>query len=205
MTTRQVNPSLIDLFAETVIVGANPGCLFDSSDATYAEAVSSAASGSSVQALMDATTIASIATIPLFVRAMYRLASGPPPSPIGMTVNARNETTGEALGFFSSNVAYGYEFAATDTAYDITSWTWNEDHVGASADFVTSLAAGELRIRFDSRAVDLSDAGLRIIECYLFGDVSLFSTMRKYPNPTGFGVGPARHWPRPRGGVTGIR
>jgi len=31
------------------------------------------------------------------------------------------------------------------------------------------------------------------------------TTRRKYPNPTGLGVGTRRHWPKPRRGVTGIQ
>lgn len=177
----QVNPISIDLFTETVIVGTSPDCLFDASDATYVEAVSSVGVGSSVQILMGAATIASLAAIPLFVRAMYRLASGSPPSTIGMTVNAFNDSTGDTYGFFSSNVAYGYQFAATDVAYDITDWTWNEDHTGATADLVTALAAGQLRLRFDSRIADLSDSGLRIIECYLIGATVNAAPLRLYP------------------------
>lgn len=93
-------------------------------------------------------------------------------------------------------------------------WLWEDQYGGTDKTrLISVLQAGNLKAlvhipQLPSGWTTASMAwGVRVHEFGLV--VSKTATnppqLRKYPNPTGLGVGPTRHWPRPRRGITGIR
>jgi hypothetical protein len=93
---------------------------------------------------------------------------------------------------------------ATDTIYDISDWTFEQTSLTTT--LKDALAGGlEIRIRrLEETTVD-GDWMIRVYELNMLAASVSPPQLRKYPNPTGLGVGPTRHWPRPRRGITGIR
>lgn len=78
-------------------------------------------------------------------------------------------------------------------------------------DAYTALTGDGLRFTFgafwngDDTNPDIRRAWIDLYEMRLIVATRSNTPMRrKYPNPTGQGVGPTRHWPRPRRGVGGI-
>jgi len=94
--------------------------------------------------------------------------------------------------------------AFTDYSFTVA----GTDYTGSGTDVATVAAA----LRAGGRALWFSwptgtgTNDIAISEAWLEVTVaSAATTRRKYPNPTGLGVGTRRHWPKPRRGVTGIQ
>lgn len=102
------------------------------------------------------------------------------------------------------------------TAFDLLSGPGHDysltftpaDYVASAPVVMSFLSAGDWAVQFDPEgAKNIWIATPVTGDNAIFADVTWATRApmrRKYPNPTGQGVGPARHWPRPRRGVGGI-
>lgn len=191
-----------------VIVGPPPQWE-DGSDATYAEATftwdSTGAFSDQIRADLHPPHISGTLTaLTLTMRAEVS-AEYPSTSVLRPALFINDANTDEGI------VRFDHYLSAVDT---IETVTYAPDEMGflngqTMASLGTTLLAGDAYLNVTAQQPSSSGQWNRIRVYEVSIDSVWASTnppqLRKYPNPTGLGVGPARQWPRPRRGITGIR